>query len=41
MAITRKKKSDNTQEMREIKSVVSQDMNCDLICEYCERFFDL
>lgn len=40
MAIIKKKKSDSTQEIREIKSVVSQDMKCDFICEYCERFFD-
>jgi Mrp family chromosome partitioning ATPase len=40
MAITRNKKNDSEGNMREIKSVVSQDMKCDFICEYCERFFD-
>jgi ATP-binding protein involved in chromosome partitioning len=36
MAVIKKKES----EKREINSVVSQEMNCDFICEYCERFFD-
>ncbi len=40
MAIIKKEKSENAQGMREIKSIVSQDMKCDFICEYCERFFD-
>lgn len=41
MAIIKKKKSVNQDEgRREIKTVVSQDMKCDFICEYCERFFD-
>lgn len=36
MAVIRKKVA----EKREVKSVVTQEMHCDFICEHCDRFFD-
>lgn len=40
MPIIRKQQRADGGDAREIKTLVSQEMKCDFICEYCERFFD-